>query len=42
MELHWIFFIIGLFIGASVGVIAMCLCAMAGARERDVQKNVAV
>ena len=42
MEIHWIFFIIGFFIGAAIGVIAMCLCAMAGANEREAQKNVGI
>ena len=42
MPMIWIFFIIGWCIGFAVGIIVMCLFAMAGAKERDAQKNVGI
>ena len=32
--MHWLSFIGGIFVGAALGVFAMCLCAVAGEEDR--------
>ena len=39
--MFWIFtwqFLIGLFVGGSIGIVVMCLCAISSKADRDMQQ----